>query len=156
MTEPLNGAEETPEEELKMSPSETAAQGSAMRISGSRGGPPSTQKALASIVLGFELIIVVLIGLTLFGLSALEPRELGLYLGGGLAVVNIAGLACMRIGRGGIIIGWIAHALMLATGIVLPMAVLVGVLFTALWVYCMVKGARMDRERAAWLAEQPR
>jgi hypothetical protein len=27
-------------------------------------------------------------------------------------------------------------------------------LFTALWVYCMVKGAKIDRDRAAWLAAQ--
>nr|WP_233613522.1 DUF4233 domain-containing protein [Leucobacter edaphi] len=125
-----------------------------MRISGARRGGQSTQKALASIVLGFELIIVVLIGLTLFGLGTLEPRELGLYIGGGLAVVIIAGLGLMRVGRVGIIIGWAVHALMLLTGILLPMAIIVGALFSALWVYCMVKGASIDRGREAWIAQQ--
>ncbi|WP_336659368.1 DUF4233 domain-containing protein [Leucobacter sp. USHLN153] len=140
--------------ELVLSPSETAAHNSAMRIASGRGAAASTQKALASIVLGFELFIVVLIGLTLFGLSTLEPRELGLYLGGGLAVVILVGLAAMRRGRAGIIIGWIVHALMLLIAIVLPMSLIVSVLFTALWVYCMVRGARIDRDRAAWMAAQ--
>ncbi len=149
---PARRSEDEPE--LKLSPSETMAHNSAMRISGARTGPKSTQKALASIVLGFELIIVVLIGLTLFGLAALEPRELGLYLGGGLAVVIIAGLIVMRRGRAGIIIGWVVHGLMLATGFLLPMAFLVGLLFSGLWVYCMVKGGQMDRDRAAWIASQ--
>lgn len=142
------------DEELVLSPSETMAHNSAMRISGARRGAQSTQKALASIVLGFELIIVVLIGLTMFGTATLEPRELGLYLGGGLALIIIFGLALMRRGDIGIKIGWVVHALMLCTAILLPMSLIVSVLFTALWVYCMIKGSRMDRDRAAWIAAQ--
>ena len=139
-------------EELVLSPSEAAAHDSAMRIAGN--SMMRTQKALASIVLGFELIIVVLIGLTLFGLGTLEPRELGLYIGGGLALVTIAGLGLMRVGRVGIIIGWVLHGLMIATGFLVPMAFFVGGIFTALWIYCMVKGAKIDRDRAAWLTGQ--
>ncbi|MBL3700314.1 DUF4233 domain-containing protein [Leucobacter luti] len=154
MNRPQDGADAPKDEELRLSPSETMAHNSAMRISGSSSGGQSTQKALGSIVLGFELIVVVLIGLTLFGLGTLEPRELGLYLGGGLAVVMIVGLALMRRGKVGITIGWIAHGLVLATAILLPMALIVGILFTALWVYCMVKGSQMDRDRAAWIAAQ--
>ncbi|PRI12096.1 DUF4233 domain-containing protein [Leucobacter massiliensis] len=146
------GPEEEPE--LVLSPSERMAHNSALRIAGGRKDVTSTQKALASIVLGFELIIVVLIGLTLFGLGTFEPRELGLYIGGGLALVIVVALAAMRRARVGIVIGWAVHALMLATGILLPAAALVGLLFTGLWVYCMIKGARIDRDRAAWIAAQ--
>lgn len=144
-------------DELRLSPSETLAHNSAMRISGAarRDDPGSkTQRALASIVLGFELIVVVLIGLTIFGLGLLEPRELGLWIAGGLALVCVAALALMRVGRAGIWLGWIAHALMLATGFILLPALVVGAIFTALWIYCMVKGARIDRDRVAWLAAQ--
>ncbi|WP_228407041.1 MULTISPECIES: DUF4233 domain-containing protein [Leucobacter] len=148
------GRENDSDDDLKLSPSETMAHNSAMRISGARRGAQSTQKALASIVLGFELIVVVLIGLSLFGLSVLEPRELGLYIGGGLGLLIIVALGIMRLGRAGIILGWIVHALMLATAILLPMALIVGLLFTGLWIYCMVKGAQIDRNRAAWLAAQ--
>ena len=141
---------ENTDDELKLSPSETMAHNSAMRISGARRGAQSTQKTLASIVLGFELIIVVLIGLSLFGLSVLEPRELGLYIGGGLGLLIIVALGVMRVGRTGIILGWVVHGLMLATAILLPMALIVGLLFSGLWVYCMVKGAGIDRARVAW------
>ncbi|WP_240739902.1 DUF4233 domain-containing protein [Leucobacter triazinivorans] len=154
MTPVASAPQPDDEPELQLSPSETMAHNSAMRLAGSRRGQRSTQKALASIVLGFELIIVVLIGLTLFGLSVLEPRELGLVIGGGLAAVIVLGLATVRLGRVGIVIGWIVHALMLGTAILLPQALIVGLLFTALWIYCMVKGAQIDRARLQWLAAQ--
>ena len=154
------GTPERPEDrgtddELTLSPSETMAHNSAMRLSGSANGQRSTQRALASIVLGFELIVVVLIGLTMFGLSTTDPRELGLYLGGGLGVLIIVALGLMRRGKIGIVIGWIVHVLMLLTAILLPMALIVGLLFTGLWIYCMVKGAQIDRDRAAWMAQHP-
>lgn len=149
------GAAGDPEpEEFVLSPSEAAAHDSAMRIAGTKDQTRRTQKALASIVLGFELIIVVLIGLTLFGLGTLEPRVLGLVIGGVLGLVTIAGLGLMRVGRAGIITGWVLHVLMLATGFLIPMAFFVGGIFTALWIYCMVKGAKIDRDRASWLAAQ--
>lgn len=142
------------DDDLTLSPSETMAHNSAMRLSGSANGQRSTQRALASIVLGFELIVVVLIGLTMFGLGITEPRELGLYLGGGLGLLIIVALGVMRRGKTGIVLGWIVHVLMLLTAILLPMTLIVGILFTALWIYCMIKGAQIDRDRAAWLAQQ--
>ncbi|MBP1325269.1 membrane-bound ClpP family serine protease [Leucobacter exalbidus] len=150
-----SGAGESVEpEDFELSPSENAAHDTALRISGTKDLTMRTQKALASIVLGFELIIVVLIGLTLFGLGTLEPRYLGLIIGGALALVTIAGLGFMRVGRVGINIGWVLHVLMIATGFLVPAAFFVGAIFTALWIYCMIKGSRMDRDRAAWLATQ--
>ena len=73
-------------DELPLSPSETFAHNSAMRVSGGArdGSAMKTQRALASIVLGFELIVVFLIGMTVFGLGILEPRELGIWGGLGL------------------------------------------------------------------------
>ena len=139
-----------PEDELVLSPSEAAAHNSAMRLSGSRDGTKSTMKALASIVLGFELIIVVLIGLTIFGLGLTEPRWIGLAIGGVLAVMCLVSLGTLRVGRVGIALGWATHVLMLATAFILPAVFFVGAIFTALWIYCIVKGGKMDRERAAW------
>lgn len=148
-------SESESQDELVLSPSETMAHDSVMRIAGARNGQRSTQRALASIVLGFELIIVVLIGLTIFGLEITEPRELGLYLGGGLAAVILVALSIMRRGKGGIYLGWAVHGMMLLSAFVLPTALVVGILFTVLWVYCMVKGAQLDRQRASWIAEHP-
>ncbi|MDI6024414.1 DUF4233 domain-containing protein [Leucobacter sp. UT-8R-CII-1-4] len=143
------------DEELQLSPSETAAHNAAMRLAGAGKGEVAakTQRALASITLGFELIVVVLIGLAIFGLSLLEPRELGLWIAGGMALACVLGLGFMRVGKVGIWIGWGVHVLMLATAFILPMSLVVSLLFTALWVYCMIKGAQIDRGRAAYYAE---
>lgn len=148
--EPMNEGSKNGGDDFDLSPSERMAHNSAMRLSGASRGHRSTQRALASIVLGFELIIVVLIGLTLFGLGTLEPRELGLFLGGGLAVIIIVALAFMRAGRVGIILGWVVHVLMIGCGFLLPISFVVGALFTGLWIYCMIKGAQIDRDRRAW------
>lgn len=115
---------------------------------------PKTQRALASITLGFELIIVVLIGLAIFGLSLLQPRELGLVIAGVLAFMCLLALATMRWGRVGIVLGWIVHALMLSTAIILPMALIVAGLFTAMWVFVNIKGKRIDEDRARYFAQQ--
>lgn len=144
------------DEELQLSPSEAAAHNAAMRLAGAGAGNPGakTERALASVTLGFELIVVVLIGLAIYGLGLLEPRVLGLWIAGGLALLCVLALGFMRTGRVGIALGWAVHALMLATAIVLPMALVPGLLFTALWVYCLVKGRQIDRDRAAWLVQQ--
>ena len=99
------------EDELQLSPSEAAAHNAAMRLSGAGHGEveAKTQRALASITIGFELIVVVLIGLAIFGLSLLEPRELGLWIAGGLAVACVLTLAFMRVGKVGIWMGWGVH-----------------------------------------------
>lgn len=108
----------------------------------------STRKSLASVVLGFELIIVFLGGLTIFGLNAVSPRELGIGIGVGLAVVMILALALMRTPVG-MPIGWLAQIGMLATGFLLPGLFIAGGLFAALWIYCWVVGGRIDRQKAA-------
>lgn len=150
----IPGSGDDSADDLPLSPSEAFAHNSALRVSGGAraGSTAKTQRALASIVLGFELIVVFLIGMTVFGLRILEPAELGIWGGLGLCVVIIFALATMRFGRVGIITGWVVHALMLAAAIVLPMALIVGIIFTALWVYCMVRGARIDRERELWIS----
>ena len=140
------------DEELVLSPSETVAHNTAMRVSSTANGEQSTRKALASIVLGFELIIVVLIGLTIFGLGLTDPRWIGLAIGGTLALMCIIALGALRFGNAGIIVGWVTHALMLATAFILPTALFVGGVFTILWVYCLVRGGKIDRQRNEWQA----
>lgn len=151
-----DSADQKNEPDLELSPSETFAHNTAMRLSGATraDSDAKTQRALASIVLGFELIVVFLIGITIYGLALLDPPELGIWGGIGMCVVIIVALGTMRMGRVGIMIGWAVHALMLLSGSIMLMALIPGVIFTALWVYCMVKGARIDRDRAAWVAAQ--
>lgn len=136
-------------EDLVLSPSEQRAHNLAVRASGVK--KPSTQKSLASISLGFELFVVFLIGLTLFGLGVFDPAWVGLVVGGAVCVLIIVALGLMRVGRVGIILGWIVHALYFIGTFWLVPIMFVGLIFTALWVYCLWKGAQIDRMREARL-----
>lgn len=139
-------------EDLPLSPSETFAHNSAMRVSGAAtaGSARRTQRALASIVLGFELIVVFLIGVTIYGLALLDPAVLGIWGGVALCAVIVVALVLMRVRLVGIYLGWAVHLLMFLSAIIMPMALIVAIIFTALWTYCMIKGASIDRQRLAW------
>lgn len=137
--------------ELVLSPSERIGYTTATRLSGgARHG--STQRALASVVLGFEMVIIFLTGLTLFGLNIFQPREAGLVIGGVVCLMCIIALALMR-SRAGIILGWIVQLLLVIGGFWLPAIWAVALMFGGLWIYCMVRGAAIDRARAAYQAE---
>jgi hypothetical protein len=105
-------------------------------------------------VLAFELVIVFLGGLTIFGLNAINPRELGIVIGVGLALLMIIALALMRTSLG-LPLGWAAQVGMLATGFLVTALFVVGALFFGLWIYCMVVGGRMDRDRVATQQDMP-
>jgi hypothetical protein len=113
----------------------------------------STQESLGSIVLGFEVIVVFLAALVAFGLRALSPVTA---LGGGgvLILIMLVTLGLLRY-RWGFAVGWVVEIAIVATGFVLPAMFVVGGFFALLWVYCMIQGARIDREKAAALRAQP-
>jgi len=115
----------------------------------------SVKETLGSIVLGFEVVIVFLAALLVFGLKALPPVPA---LAGGAAfiVALVVGLGLLRYPWGQYV-GWALQLLLIASGFLVPALFFVGVLFVALWTYCMITGERMDRQnraRAAALAEQ--
>lgn len=135
------------DEDFVLSPSEARAHNLARNVSGKK--EQSTQKTLASIALGFELFVVFLVGLTLFGLNVFDPQWLGLVVGGVMCLLIIVALGFMRVRRVGIILGWIVHAGYFAGTFLLPPILFVGIIFTALWVYCLWKGAQIDEMRAS-------
>jgi hypothetical protein len=112
--------------------------------SGGRG-PRSVKRSLASIVLGFETIVVFLAALVLFGLGTLQP-VVALGGGAGLIVVLLATIALLRF-RWAYVIGWILQALIVASGIYNPVMFVVGILFAGMWVYSMVTGTRIDKQK---------
>lgn len=107
----------------------------------------SVRESLASIVLGFELIVVFLAALVAFGLKVL-PAPVALGGGAVLCVAIVATLAALRF-RWGIIVGWVLQGVIVATGILVPIMFIIGALFAGMWVYSMVAGGRIDREKAA-------
>ena len=114
----------------------------------------SVRRSLASIVLGFETIVVFLAALVLWGLTPSEGGPFGLpawaaLVAGGLIIVGlVVTIASLRFGWG-YALGWVLQALILAAGLINPAMYVVGALFGGMWWYCMVAGARIDRERAA-------
>ncbi|MFT2706373.1 DUF4233 domain-containing protein [Clavibacter zhangzhiyongii] len=109
--------------------------------------PRTTVEILGSIVMGFQVIVVFLASLVAFGLEALPPLPA---LGGGalLVVAMLAVVGTLRTPLG-IRAGWVVQVLVVLTGFVLPAMFAVGGFFLLLWIYAMVQGARIDREKAA-------
>jgi hypothetical protein len=101
---------------------------------------------LAAMMLATELLVVVLVSLALLGLHTLPaPVALG---GGGALIVLIAVAAALSSRRIGIVLGWIAQVVLLAT-FRLDFAVgVVGLIFAAIWTYSMIVGRRIDRRNA--------
>jgi hypothetical protein len=98
-----------------------------------------------AIVLGFEAIVVGLGALTLLGLKALDFAQA--LVGGGLVIaVLIAGALLARF-TVGLVLGWIAQAVVVASGFITGAMFVVGAVFTAMWVYALVQGGRIDRAR---------
>ena len=114
---------------------------------GMRRPRQSVQQSLASIVLGFELIVVFLAALVAFGLKAL-PGPQALIGGGILCLIVVVTLGLLRY-RWGIIVGWVVQGVIVATGIFVPSMFIIGALFAGMWVYAMIAGSRIDREKAA-------
>lgn len=111
----------------------------------------SVQQSLASIVLGFELIVMFLAALVAFGLKAL-PAPVALIGGAVLCLVIVLTLAVLRY-RWGVIVGWVVQGVIVASGILVPIMFIIGALFAGMWVYAMVAGGRIDREKAAAAAQ---
>lgn len=112
----------------------------------------SAQESLGSIVLGFELVVVFLGALVVFGLHALPPVQA---LGGGAVfiVLMLVAILLLRF-RVGYWLGWLIQLGVIASGFLVGMLFTVGVIFTAIWAYAMIAGARLDRRSAAFRASQ--
>ena len=121
------------------------------------------RESLASIVLGFESIIVFLAGLVLYGLKALpggiEPwwgivigtqrsHEVAL-----LVVFGFLGRSREPQGRTmanwGIALGWFWQLLIVLGGFLEPALAVVGLVFGAMYAYATIKGGSLDRRNAA-------
>ena len=108
------------------------------------------RESLASIVLGFESIIVFLGGLVLYGLKALpagiEPWW-GIVIGAVLAVALIATSGLVRYDWG-IALGWFWQLILALGGFLVPALAVVALIFGAMYAYATIKGGALDRRNA--------
>ena len=112
-----------------------------------RGGKRSVRQSLASIVLAFEVIVVFLASLVAFGLKV-QPGPVALIGGGVICLALLATLALLRY-EWSFALGWVLQGVIVATGIFVPAMWIVGLVFAGMWVYSMVVGGRIDRQKSA-------
>ena len=112
--------------------------------------PRSVTQSLASIVLGFELIVVFLAALVNFGLPTGGLVSFGpvgaLVSGGIVCVLIVVTLGLLRYPFA-LWLGWAVQVLLLLAGLLNPVMFFVGALFAAMWTYAMISGARIDRSK---------
>lgn len=126
-------------------------------MSDSRPATPRRERtaseSLLSIALALESVLVFFVALTAFGLRALEP--LPAFIGGAALIVALVLTARLVRYRWGVGLGWVLQAVLLATGILLPIMYVVAAGFIAIWIFCFVKGRQLDAAKAAFLAANP-
>ncbi|NJI59084.1 MULTISPECIES: DUF4233 domain-containing protein [Microbacterium] len=114
--------------------------------------PPRTLvQKLAPIVLGFEAIVVFLVGLTIFGLRQLPAgieQWWGIVGGAVLAIACIA-IAGMITKPWALTAGWVVQAIVALSAFFVPAILLVVLIFGGMWAYATIGGARLDARRPA-------
>lgn len=119
--------------------------------------PRGAAESLATIVLGFESIVVFLGGLTVYGLRALpEPVApwWGIVAGSVVAVLMILATRFVR-HPWGIAVGWGLQAVVALGAILVPALGLVALIFGGMYAYATIKGRALDRRNARPAAEPP-
>jgi hypothetical protein len=106
----------------------------------------STSESLLSIVLGLEAVLMFFVTLTAFGLKAVPPVTA--FVGGGVLLLLLVLTAGLLRFRWGVWLGWVLQAVLIATGILLPIMFLIGAGFVGIWIYCFIKGRDIDRQRS--------
>lgn len=113
--------------------------------------PRTLVQKLAPIVLGFEAIVVLLVGLTIFGLKSLPwglPQWWAI-IGGvvvALAMVAVAGVITKP---WAISAGWVLQVIVALSAFFVPAVLLVVLVFGGMWAYATIMGARLDARRPA-------
>lgn len=130
-------------------------------MTSSSAAPParpqrSARGMFCSAILTFELMVVLFAALVAYGL-----REPGTSAGriwavaGGVALLCLVAAALVR-RPGGIWVGWVVQVLLIASGLVVPMMFVVGLVFAVLWAVALYLGGRIDTERAERAALEAR
>lgn len=107
-------------------------------------------ESLASIVLGFESLVVFLGGLAIYGLKALpEPIEpwWGVVAGIVMAVLMLVTTRFLRY-PWGIWLGWVLQIVVALGAFLVPALGIVALIFGAMYAYATIKGGALDRRNA--------
>ncbi|MCS3843866.1 DUF4233 domain-containing protein [Microbacterium sp. AK031] len=111
--------------------------------------PRTLVQKLAPIVLGFEAIVVLLVGLTIFGLNSLPwglPQWWAI-VGGVIVAVAMVAVAGMITRPWAISAGWVLQVIVALSAFFVPAVLLVVLVFGGMWAYATIMGARLDARR---------
>jgi len=118
--------------------------------------PPRTLvQKLAPVVLGFEAIVVLLAGLTIFGLKSLPAGipQWWAIVGGAVVAVAMVAVAGMITKAWAIPAGWVLQAIVALSAFFVPAIALVVLVFGGMWAYATIMGARLDARRPSGTTE---
>ncbi len=103
----------------------------------------SASDSLLSIVLVLESLLVFFLTLVVYSLRVLDavPTFVG---GGILFLLYLLGSRLTRYDIG-LWLGFVLQAVIIATGVLVPVMYVIGAGFAALYVYCYITGRRLDR-----------
>lgn len=103
------------------------------------------KRAMAATVLVFEALVVFFAALVAKDLSGLTAAQA---VGGGTVLAAVLAMSSGLLGRpGGYWWGSVLQVAVVATALVVPVMLGLGLLFTGLWVAAVVIGTRIERER---------
>jgi hypothetical protein len=109
-----------------------------------------TWRMLATVLRG-QSICILLGALVARGVAAADDggarSTAYLLVGLGLGALCVVAAGLMR-RPWGVTLGWVVQALTLLSALVVPMMLVVGLFFLALWITCLVKGTQVDAEMA--------
>lgn len=127
-------------------------------VSARQARPPRTLvQKLGAIVLGSEAIVVILAGLTVFGLRAVPgdiPQWWGIA-GGFIVAVALIVVAGAITRPWAIPAGWALQVVIALAGLLVPAIVVVALIFGGMWGYATIGGARIDRPRPSGPPAEP-
>lgn len=109
-----------------------------------------TWRMLAS-VLGSQALVILLGALLARGTAIAAGADNGqtlLWAGCGLAVLAFVAAGLLR-GPLGLPLGWLVQLLTWLSAIIVPAMIGVGLIFTGLWILCLIKGQEIDAMMAA-------
>lgn len=113
----------------------------------------STKRALSSILMAFESLVVFFATLVAFGTKVLGPtnENAATVWAVGLSLSILFILTPAILGKpGSYSFGWILQVAVIFIGVWVPLMYVVGAIFLCLWIWAMVAGGTIDKARAAY------
>jgi putative exporter of polyketide antibiotics len=124
------------------------------------GTPGKMTRRLLGVVIGTQGLVVFFGALVARSLAAVDGSHASgsfLLIGSVLAVLCILDAGLLRL-PWGVTVGWVLQIATLACAFIVPLMLLVGLLFGALWLTALIQGNAMDEHTrqvdAAWHASQ--